>query len=268
MRVAIVTQAVLLLWAAYSIDLPSQFHGNENFFSSNETVNCVPVMALGLIDDPRQFALRLFASIDHCVDNMVVVIPQKYDFRILRSSLVSNINIRNITFIRSPHLLFSVSEGWNMGLKAFPTSNWFLVCNYDVEFMPGQLKEFSFLFEQDMTATPNSIKRIRRYEFAHVNWQNIAPAGYNLFAISRDLLGRIGYFDENFFPAFFEDSDFEQRILIRYRGGIRNIRVYMHIKPWHGVRDSLVTPSSYVSGTIYLGKASSFEFFIIYVTLQ
>lgn len=33
------------------------------------------------------------------------------------------------------------------------------------------------------------------------NWLNLEPGGYNLFALSKDVITNIGYFDENFFPV-------------------------------------------------------------------
>jgi hypothetical protein len=191
-----------------------------------------------------KFGVRLIDSIDHCVKNLVVMIPSDIDFTEFQSAIDRNEQIYNTTIIRSPFRLFGVSEGWNTGLQTFPRSAWFLICNYDVEFEPGQLREISSRFWQDIGILPNTTSK---YQFALVNWNNMGPGGFNLFAISRLLVRKIGYFDENFYPAFHEDRDYEQRIMIHYKGRRRLIHTYTDIKLWHGVHTY-----DYSTGTRYL----------------
>eukprot|EP00607_Mallomonas_marina_P007069 CAMPEP_0182434672 /NCGR_PEP_ID=MMETSP1167-20130531/71098_1 /TAXON_ID=2988 /ORGANISM="Mallomonas Sp, Strain CCMP3275" /LENGTH=52 /DNA_ID=CAMNT_0024624799 /DNA_START=59 /DNA_END=214 /DNA_ORIENTATION=+ len=47
----------------------------------------------------------------------------------------------------------------------------------------------------------------------------MAPAGYNFFLLDSDVISAVGYFDENIFPAFFEDNDYNIRVM-RW-GGVR-----------------------------------------------
>lgn len=38
---------------------------------------------------------------------------------------------------------------------------------------------------------------------AYTNWLNLDPGGYNVFALTKEVITNIGYFDENFFPVSF-----------------------------------------------------------------
>jgi GT2 family glycosyltransferase len=38
------------------------------------------------------------------------------------------------------------------------------------------------------------------------------PGGYNLFIMTRRVFDVVGMFDENMYPAFFEDADMDRRV--------------------------------------------------------
>lgn len=210
---------------------------------------CIPSMFVGIVVDQYQFGKRLFKSIDHCIRNLIVMVPQKLDFREHRRLIVDNKRIHNITVVRSLYKLFSVSEGWNIGLKMFPKSAWFLICNYDVTFIRGQLAELSYHFWSNSELDEKGRPKI---EIGFYNWQNLLPAGYNLFALTPTVIRRLGYFDENYFPAFYEDYDYDMRLEM---AGIRR-KCYLHINPWHGTIDMKGNSTNYISGTVYISEVS------------
>lgn len=41
----------------------------------------------------------------------------------------------------------------------------------------------------------------KKVNVAFCNWLNLDPGGYNVFALSKDVISNLGYFDENFFPV-------------------------------------------------------------------
>ena len=208
-------------------------------------VRCIPLMTLGLIADPMSFSTRLIHSIDHCVDNMWVIISRDFEFSHLHSALTSNSNIRNLTVIRSPHPLFSVSEGWNTGLHALrETDAWILICNYDVEFLKGQLRDLSYLFWNHSSVLIDGRPVV---EAAFVGYQNLDGCGFNVIALTNALVRRIGYFDENYFPAFYEDNDYMARMILDKT----RIRYFRNITPWHG---KYSRKNEYKSGVSYLKK--------------
>ena len=183
---------------------PSEVNPTSNpsilniFQSANEDViyspSCIPYMSVGVIADPIGFLSRLFSTIDHCVINFVIVTHKDYQFtRNELEILKRSRSVRNITLALSPNKIVGVSEGWNIGLRLFHSSPWFLICAYDVEFLPGQLQKLNHNIWNDLNPSYANMFL--------VNWQNLQPGGYNLFAFDNFTFRELGYFDENFFPV-------------------------------------------------------------------
>lgn len=239
---------------------------------------CIPVMGFGFIDDSMNFISRLMNSIDHCVDRFVIVGSKDHEPRFLSHPRLHS----NLTYLPQPHRLIGVSEGWNLILRSSPSAPWYLVTAYDVEFLPGQLRELSERFWRDSRVSGDGGNGGIQTNFAHTKWQNLPGGkGFNLFAISREVIEACGYFDENIFPAFWEDRDYQYRMKL-WPGS--RIRTYRTIRPWHGEHQSESFNSSsppsqqpprsfnYTSGTVYLRKewsqimALSSQWNIRYVT--
>lgn len=98
----------------------------------------------------------------------------------------------SLRIIQPGHNL-GVAASWNLGLKATPDAPWWFICGFDMTFAPGDLERFAD--EMDVRTGP----RIGILE------------DFSAFAISRECLELVGYFDENFHPAYFEDNDYGWR---------------------------------------------------------
>lgn len=132
----------------------------------------------------------LLESIDHPVDQVIVVDNGgKWPGPSTQKSLFQNGHA-----IRMPHNL-GVSAGWNLGLKASPLAPWWLISNSDLVFGPGDLARL----EQAVDPTSND---------------HYFMLGMALFGITRHTLRDVGYFDENFHPAYDEDLDWHRRALL------------------------------------------------------
>lgn len=96
----------------------------------------------------------------------------------------------NIEYVHYPQN-YGVAGSWNLGLAK--GADYTLVLSCAVRFtkplsevlnqIPGQARDTMAIYE-----------------------------GYHMFAISRKLVERIGYFDENFYPAYGEDADWGRRL--------------------------------------------------------
>lgn len=86
----------------------------------------------------------------------------------------------------------SMTELWNMAIILSPT-DWVLVCNDDIEFKPGWLE-----YLENTIATG-------KYDLIHL-------FHYGAFCIHKSMVLSIGWFDERFRFAGFEDNDFQLRI--------------------------------------------------------
>ncbi|WIA35977.1 hypothetical protein OEZ86_004357 [Tetradesmus obliquus] len=174
----------------------------------NGTSGYVPFIGTSIGRDPQQLVLRLYYStLEYPVKNFVVVIPERalspphgaiwYEVQHLKE-YADNVVI--ITCTHTP----SVAEGWNAVFQAFPDEAWGIYCARDTAWMPGSL--------QKLAGHMWNASRDNSMEVVLMNWTYPIGLGmYNAFGLTRTALGRFGLFDENIYPAFYEDNDFQIR---------------------------------------------------------
>lgn len=85
-----------------------------------------------------------------------------------------------------------VGASWNLGLKLTIDAPWWLIVNDDVVFFPGTLAR---LVAQMADPSPRIV----------------ALDGFSAFGINTAALDAVGFFDENYHPAYVEDCDYEYR---------------------------------------------------------
>lgn len=96
------------------------------------------------------------------------------------------------------------SGGWNLGIDKVIAEerDWFIICSPSIRF--GEKGGMDFV--RALEDAPNGVKGIEASD----------GLGWHLFAIPRDVLQKIGYFDELFYPAYHEDNDYSWRIQVAY----------------------------------------------------
>lgn len=90
-----------------------------------------------------------------------------------------------------------VAKAWNSILLAFPSVPYALIANHDLVFAPGVL---SAVIQQVNPAQPQWLPLLSR------------PAAFSAFVITSLAWNRIGLFDESFIPAYWEDTDYRDRL--------------------------------------------------------
>ncbi|WIA41608.1 hypothetical protein OEZ86_008968 [Tetradesmus obliquus] len=109
----------------------------------------------------------------------------------------------NVVIITCEHTP-SVAEGWNAVFQAFLEEAWGVYCSRDTAWMPGTLPKLAWHMWK--------ASRDSSIEVALMNWTYPIGFGiYNSFGMTRAAIGRFGLFDENIYPAFHEDNDFQIR---------------------------------------------------------
>lgn len=93
--------------------------------------------------------------------------------------------------VRLPHNI-GVAASWNLGMKATIGAPWWTIVNDDIVFAPGDLGRLI-----DAMEAPSP--RIGALD------------GFAAFGINHAALARVGWFDENYHPAYVEDCDYERR---------------------------------------------------------
>jgi GT2 family glycosyltransferase len=104
--------------------------------------------------------------------------------------------VGKIWHLKFPHNL-GVPASWNLGIKSFPMSDYWLVCNSDVEWGGESLKMFAEQSDPSKIVLSN------------------APAAWCAFTIGWKVVDEVGLFDENFYPIYFEDNDYEARARVK-----------------------------------------------------
>lgn len=145
----------------------------------------IPVLGIPCINRPDLLE-RALASVDVPVGR-VMVIDNSWD---------------GLTFDVPPALqpvLDVVVPGANLGfggsvnhvIRSEPRGPWWCIANADVEFAPGDLARLAGEMEQG------------------AGWVGITD--WRVFGLSAGAVERVGFWDENYHPAFVEDCDYERR---------------------------------------------------------
>lgn len=85
-----------------------------------------------------------------------------------------------------------VAGSWNLGIKLYPFESVWFFSSADTVYKPGTLEKMSH-------AKPDAITLNSDFPY----WQT--------FAIGEEVVRRIGLFDENLYPIYFEDNDYMKR---------------------------------------------------------
>ena len=90
-----------------------------------------------------------------------------------------------------------VARAWNSILLAFPSAAYALIANHDVVFAGGALAQAMACVD---ASRPQWVPLLSR------------PAAFSAFLITPLAWNRIGLFDESFAPAYWEDTDYRDRL--------------------------------------------------------
>jgi len=149
----------------------------------------IPVMILPTLTR-HDLAADMLASIDYPVGLLIIVN-----------------NHPNANFEATHHIPNCVAEyrvlnmpanlgcagSWNLGIKCAPFAPWWMIVSDDVVFAPGALEQFASECSSD-------------YVTICEEWPH-----YQFFGVGENVVDTVGLFDENLFPANFEDDDYQRR---------------------------------------------------------
>lgn len=124
---------------------------------------------------------QVLDSIDYPIDNILIIDNS--------NSYKSNRN--NIHILNMPSNI-GVAGSWNLGIKVFPHAKYWIFGSTDTAWEVGSLQKMSELSNENSLVMSNS--------------------AWNSFSIGRNIIKNIGLFDENYYPAYCEDSDYMERL--------------------------------------------------------
>jgi GT2 family glycosyltransferase len=158
------------------------------------------VKLLGVLTMNRHDLLnRLIQSLDYPVDKMVIISQGKLD---LNEVELTNPNVKNYIVLESSHNM-GVGRGWNYIMKNYDSDYWVIVGD-DIYFDKGSLK---------IVAEYMSYEEGLKNVLVNFMWNDHSSL-FTSFIFTKRTIEKVGYFDENIYPAYFEDNDFAYRIVL------------------------------------------------------
>lgn len=158
---------------------------------------------------------------------------------------------------------------WNDGAKRALNNgcDYVIVCNDDILFSPdtidGMIEQYELLHESDgvVMVTPNNIRLqlgnpydIMTYVRPSDPFTYSEHPNFSCFLIASDFFDMCGTFDENFWPAWYEDNDMHRRItLLGYKAIMTTAAPHIH---FGGVSTGMIpnNPGSGQSQVYYVKK--------------
>lgn len=173
----------------------------------------IPVIGVPIVNGIH-WIKRLINSIDYPVDELFIVNNNgrgQYDQELDK---ICSINHSFIKKIKVSHLPANIgcSGAWNLIIKCYMMSPYWIIVNHDVAFTPGFLEQM--------------VNKVKNDDVGVVKPKDFQ---WDLFLIRDWVIERCGLFDENFYPAYMEDCDYHVRLLNE------NIKVeHLEQKYYHG----------------------------------
>lgn len=185
----------------------------------------IPVLSTVAFMDPKNYLVALIRSIDFPVQHFEAVISvPNINKSLIEIEIVANSKIATYSIVivdNNPGCAAGVNRGFKTILER--GALWGLIVNNDVSFYPNHLHRI-----------PKMFNRMQDPDI-------FILTGNCVFAIRANTIKQTGFYDENFYPAYVEDTDYHLRL---HMTGMKKIIIAFTYL--HNGRDMA---TKYVSGT-------------------
>lgn len=158
----------------------------------------IPVLGITVANTKICLFDKLIKSIDYPIDVVSILCNNSnFDYFLEIKKLCCNSLVKNFIISYCPYNL-GCAGGWNYHIKNNPLANYWLLSNDDIIYGNDDLLKFhQSSMNHDIT----------------FNRFLISSGGkYSLFSLNKKCVDTVGLFDENFYPAYYEDDDYDRRI--------------------------------------------------------
>lgn len=162
----------------------------------------IPVIGTAVVNSVS-WVSRLLNSVDYPVENFVIINNNgrgELDKELNDLASTPHKYIDNIKVVHMPSNI-GCAGAWNLIIKCYMNSPYWVITNDDVAFKPGLLEEMNTL-----ALTDNEFGTI------HPNAGDFDIGAWDLFIIHERAIQALGLFDENTYPAYCEDADYIMRM--------------------------------------------------------
>ena len=150
----------------------------------------IPVLAIPVLNRYDLLDQNL-ETIDFSIGEILIINNGKEHYKTKRKDL-------NVRFLNLPSNL-GMSGSWNLTIKLYPHKPYWVFSSADTHWIPGALEKIYNASNKDKLVMTNE--------------------GWSCFSIGEDMIREVGLFDEFFYPIYFEDNDYYERVM---RSNLKN----------------------------------------------
>lgn len=165
----------------------------------------IPVIGTAVVNSSF-WITRLVKSVDYPVDNFFIINNNgkgELDAALDELKKQGNPFIKNLVVTHMPSNI-GCGGAWNLIIKCYLNSPYWLIVGDDISFGEGFLEEIS-----------NKAESNPDVGIIHGNQGDFGVGSWELFLIRDFIIQEYGLFDENLYPAYCEDADYIMRIINR-----------------------------------------------------
>lgn len=165
----------------------------------------IPVIGTAVVNS-SYWVSRLIMSVDYPVENFVIINNNGRGEIDSELDDLKKLNRKYIDNIKVCHMPANIgcSGAWNLIIKCYMNSPYWIIVNDDVSFGPNLLKEFY-----------DSVEKNPDVGMVHAKGGDFNLGRWDLFLIRDIIVSEFGLFDENLYPAYCEDADYIMRFMHR-----------------------------------------------------
>lgn len=123
--------------------------------------------------------------IDYPIDEILIINNGKEEYIPKRNDL-------NIRVLNLPSNL-GMSGSWNLAIKLYPHKPYWIFSSADTHWVPGSLQKLNEASGKDKLV--------------------MTTEAWSCFSIGEEMVRNVGLFDEYFYPIYFEDNDYYERVM-------------------------------------------------------
>ena len=179
----------------------------------------IPVVGTLIVNEIK-WLKRQINSVDFPVENYIIINNSGGELdHELENLVANNFMHKYIKNLKVYHMPYNIgcAGGWNMIMKSFMHSPYWVIINHDCSFGSGFLKEMYEAAQDKETG------------LVFGNGGDFGLGSFDLFLIKDWVIQSHGYFDENLYPCYGEDSDYIMRLHIKPVKTVLNLQSkYFH----------------------------------------
>lgn len=144
----------------------------------------IPVLAIPILNRYDLLDQNL-ETIDYPIGEILIINNGKEKYEPKRKDL-------NVRVLNLPSNL-GMSGSWNLTIKLYPHENYWMFSSADTHWIPGSLKQL--------------------HNISNENHLVMTTEAWSAFSIGSNIIREVGLFDEYFYPIYFEDNDYYERVM-------------------------------------------------------